>query len=1140
MSSRDENTPSNAPILPPAPTPTARSDDVPLIGGSVTEEAKKRAHNTTRLAQALIAGLLVSLIVYVPLQFQDMQAWQTFAAPGFLLLALTAAFTALHFLRRATADLRQAAHWLLASVVIAYGGLELIWQGATREIILSSTLLIILIGTIAMPHRWATWIFSIPLMLIFIGLVNIVQPLPRYDIGQSSISHFILIVALFIVLGVLWQSVQLGGQVTLLRRTVSSLQATDDVLRRQLDELTILHAIATAGTEATSQNEFLNRVTRLISTTLYPYNLCILLLNPDDVDVNPSPADAVYASGATPPPPNGTIRASIAGHVARDGVPRRIADVTGPDAPLAPPLHTETRSALCVPLKIEGDVIGVLNVESDQPSAFTEADERLLTTLAGQLATTIDRLESAESARRQARQLATIYDVGRHITSILHLDVLLPEIVRLLAETLDLYNVEIALVEGRELVFHAGYGGYIETPPYGSSDDRVLIGEGITGQAVARGETLRVGDVLVSPAYIPHPLLPEVRSELAIPLRLKDRSIGVLSVKSDRVGGIDAEITSMLETLAAQVTAAVQNAQLYKAAQRQLRELTVLHGVAMAGAKVTDEDALIEQATDLIGEALYPDNFGILLLNATSNMLHFHSSYRGVPPEDKAREIPIGHGITGQVARDGYPRRIADQLNAKNCIIMNPAMRSELCVPLKVSDEIIGVVNAESTQEDSFTPEDERLLTTFANQLSTAIERARLFTEISESLAREQRLNQIARTISGALDLSIILNNVVRLATELVGADAGILALVSQDKDQLTEPYLYNMPDLVGHRSLSKDEGVAWEIIQQGNAILLARYSDHPRALPELVQAGFQSFIGTPVTVSGKTIGALGLFSADAERHFTRRDRALAESIGLQTGVAIQNARLFAQAQERAAELSDALARLQELDQLKNEFIQNVSHELRTPLGIIRGYVELFTMGTLGELQPDQEQPIAIIARRVEMLSKMVEDLTTILEVEAQELQQDRVDIVSLVEASLVDFKINVQNANVTLASEIDPETPPVLGDSLKLRRVMDNLIGNALKFTPTQGTITVRLRGEADRVILEVADTGIGIPETQLERIFERFYQVDGSTKRRYGGTGLGLALVKEIVEAHDGQVSVKSVLGEGSTFRVTLPAAE
>ena len=130
--------------------------------------------------------------------------------------------------------------------------------------------------------------------------------------------------------------------------------------------------------------------------------------------------------------------------------------------------------------------------------------------------------------------------------------------------------------------------------------------------------------------------------------------------------------------------------------------------------------------------------------------------------------------------------------------------------------------------------------------------------------------------------------------------------------------------------------------------------------------------------------------------------------------------------------------------------------------------------------------------------------------------------------------------SGVTLNAIIAPDLPPVGGESIYLRRVLDNLIGNAVKFTPTGGTITVQLEQQGNTMILQVTDTGIGIPADQQQRIFERFYQVDGSMRRRYGGMGLGLSLVKEVIEALGGTIDVESELGHGSTFTIALPILE
>jgi signal transduction histidine kinase len=167
----------------------------------------------------------------------------------------------------------------------------------------------------------------------------------------------------------------------------------------------------------------------------------------------------------------------------------------------------------------------------------------------------------------------------------------------------------------------------------------------------------------------------------------------------------------------------------------------------------------------------------------------------------------------------------------------------------------------------------------------------------------------------------------------------------------------------------------------------------------------------------------------------------------------------------------------------------------------------------------------------------LVEDIMGILEVERQELRHEPVDLAQLVRMSLADFQPAAAQAGLSLAAELEPDVPGLSGDLMALRRVLDNLVGNALKFTPAGGWVTIRLSRSKEKVKLEVADTGIGIPSDQLDRIFERFYQVDGSMTRKYGGVGLGLALVKSIIEAHGGQVTATSQVGVGTTFTVLLP---
>lgn len=174
--------------------------------------------------------------------------------------------------------------------------------------------------------------------------------------------------------------------------------------------------------------------------------------------------------------------------------------------------------------------------------------------------------------------------------------------------------------------------------------------------------------------------------------------------------------------------------------QRQVRELTALHAVAVAGADASNEDALIERANQIVGHLLYPDNFGVLLLDSASGVLRVHRSYHNwtLAP----RTLLLGQGITGQVAADGRARRVGDVSLSRDYIQVGTDIRSELCVPLKAGDRILGVINAERDRANAFDEEDERLLTTFASQLATSIEKSRLFEQVRAGRERLQALSR--------------------------------------------------------------------------------------------------------------------------------------------------------------------------------------------------------------------------------------------------------------------------------------------------------------------------------------------------------------------------------------------------------------
>jgi signal transduction histidine kinase len=232
--------------------------------------------------------------------------------------------------------------------------------------------------------------------------------------------------------------------------------------------------------------------------------------------------------------------------------------------------------------------------------------------------------------------------------------------------------------------------------------------------------------------------------------------------------------------------------------------------------------------------------------------------------------------------------------------------------------------------------------------------------------------------------------------------------------------------------------------------------------------------------------------------------------------------------------------RLLELDRLKDEFLSLVSHELRTPLTSIRGYLDLVLDEEAGELNPEQRRFLQAVERNSGRLLRLVGDLLFVAQADAGRLSLERakVDLAELAAHCVEGAAPAASEKSVTLVLMANP-VPALVGDRGRLAQVLDNLVSNALKFTPAGGTVEVRTFSEGEAVILEVEDTGIGIPAADQPRLFERFFRSSVADDQAIPGTGLGLAIVKAIVEAHAGLISIESREGKGTTFRIDLPLA-
>jgi signal transduction histidine kinase/uncharacterized membrane protein YwzB len=301
------------------------------------------------------------------------------------------------------------------------------------------------------------------------------------------------------------------------------------------------------------------------------------------------------------------------------------------------------------------------------------------------------------------------------------------------------------------------------------------------------------------------------------------------------------------------------------------------------------------------------------------------------------------------------------------------------------------------------------------------------------------------------------------------------------------------------------------------------------------LESGFYSVIAVPLLLQEQVIGAIVLYG-DKPYQVSRRDTFLLSTAAIQAAMAIQNVLLF-------AEVKDKNAALERVNHLKSQFLATVTHELRTPLHSIISYGALILEGFVeGELTAEQEEHIQFIVRRAEDLSHLVDEMLDLSKIEADRLEV-KVEPLAL-EPGLMEvvnqLKPLASNKGLQLTLEMDDSLPMVLADSQRIHQVVTNMVSNALKFTEKGGvTIQCALLDRYDMLCISVHDTGIGISPAALDYIFEAFRQADGSTTRQFGGTGLGLTIARKLIELQGGEVSVESVVGQGSTFSFTLPVA-
>ncbi len=516
-------------------------------------------------------------------------------------------------------------------------------------------------------------------------------------------------------------------------------------------------------------------------------------------------------------------------------------------------------------------------------------------------------------------------------------------------------------------------------------------------------------------------------------------------------------------------------------------------------------------------------------------------------------------------------------------------VRSYLILPLILRDKVVGTLNIFNKIPGSVREDDIDILGHIASHLTLGINNIQLQREAER---KAQRLKQILVT-SNSFRLQVFLDDLLREIVWSIRFSTGfnfvlLSMLNSETKRVEIKAFADNekeiMKRLIGttyswesFRNLMREEKkVSHSYLVEREEPVLVKIKDliwgnsEPADRKDGKKKGHALFV--PIeTRLGKIVGFLLVDEPQETEGQSIEAIQTMEIFANEVAVVIDNQRLFEEAKRKSEELEivnkelqiskanlenakrmletsnkeleKANAELREVDKLKAEFLQNVTHELRTPLAPIMVNSEVLLLKKIGDLTPVQEEIVQSIFQSTKRLNLLIDDLLDLTKMESKKMkyQFTLVNPESLVNNSLVETFPFGQEKNITIEKHLDCGDMLIHGDSSRLIQLLTNLLRNAIKFTPEGGKIDLSMtRRDEERLELKVVDTGVGIPASKLEKIFDRFYQVDGSATRKYKGAGLGLSIVKKIVEAHQGEIDVTSDEGVGTTVTVLLPARQ